>query len=629
MKHALLVGLACCLPVSILAGTFSLHSPAGNLELRVSQDDAGLSYLLRAGDRLLVDRSAVGWEGTGESRVTSHTERTIDETWKPVYGKRSELVNHCRELTLEIAGGDPALAGLHLVFRVYDGGIAFRWMLDGQGTYTLPGEQAAFRFSGDPQWWSYRREQAPAGPFLASVAKGAVGYPVVSSDVAGYAVALTEAHLRDMPWAEFTSLRGAAGWALVPRKVNVTLPFQTPWRVIMVGDTPGALIDSDLVANLNPHSEPGAFDWIRPGVSFWDWRAWGHQAPDGFTYGLDLASWKRFIDFASETGVPYLLLDANWYGNEFSKDSNPFSGGNARAVKQAIAYGRERGVGLVLYLNHVAAVRYGFEDIIKAYADWGAAGIKYGFMRIKTPAEKVKWTHHVVEECKRNKLFVNFHDGPVPPTGEEVTWPNFVHREFCHAQSDAKRVFSPSDFIKMAHVNMLAGPLDMNNGLFDLNHSHAQRPKIFTELYSTITAEAARTLITYGGGMTVIPDSADSYRAHRDLFGFIAAQRMPWRESRTLSSALPDHLSMMRQAADGVFLVGTVTNEEAREIVIPLTFLEPGQVYEAVIFSDTEETHFRTNREAYRVKRTTVKAFDTVTARLAPGGGHCMILRRR
>jgi alpha-glucosidase len=358
----------------------------------------------------------------------------------------------------------------------------------------------------------------------------------------------------------------------------------------------------------------------------WDWRAWGHQAKDGFRYDLEIESWKRFIDFAAEMEIPYLLLDANWYGPEHSDLSDPFKGGKALQVREALDYGRKKGVGLILYLNDKASVNFNIEQIAKAYADWGAVGIKYGFMRGGNQ-QKVCKTERVVKACAQNKLLVNFHDGPIPPTGHERTWPNWNTREYIHAQSDAKRTHLPSDFILMAYLNTIAGPVDRNHGMFDHEKSMAERPRMFAELYSTIIAEAARTLILYSG-LTVVPDSPDSYREHLELFRFIAAQKQPWRQSRTLCGEFGQWITTMRQAQDGVFLVASATDENERTIEIPLDFLGSGS-YDAVVYEDAPDAHYKTNRDAYKIRHKTVIATDVIQANLAPGGGFCMIIRKR
>jgi alpha-glucosidase len=259
------------------------------------------------------------------------------------------------------------------------------------------------------------------------------------------------------------------------------------------------------------------------------------------------------------------------------------------------------------------------------YQQWGAKGIKYGFMKA-SGAEQTRLTHEVAELAAKYELLINFHDGPLPPTGEEAYMPSIANREFCHAQADAARSFSVGDFIGMAHVNMMAGPLDMNNGMFELDALAAKpRPKVKEPMNVTITAEAARTLIAYGGAWSVLIDAPESYRDRMDLFRFISAQKMPWAESKTLQSKMNQYISMMRQTGS-TYLVGSVTNDKARDLEIDLSFLPPGNAYTATIFEDAANAHFKTNRTAYTVREQDVSSTSKITARMAPGGGHAMII---
>ena len=142
---------------------------------------------------------------------------------------------------------------------------------------------------------------------------------------------------------------------------------------------------------------------------------------------------------------------------------------------------------------------------------------------------------------------------------------------------------------------------------------------------STLTAEAARTLIVFSG-VTIIPDIPENYRKHPELLQFIAAQKMPWRESRTLSGRIGEHIVMARQAADGVWLVGAATDESPRELDIPLGFLGRGQ-YQGLILQDGDDSDYRTHRESYKAHAQLVTSADTIHVKLAPGGGACLLLK--
>jgi alpha-glucosidase len=141
---------------------------------------------------------------------------------------------------------------------------------------------------------------------------------------------------------------------------------------------------------------------------------------------------------------------------------------------------------------------------------------------------------------------------------------------------------------------------------------------------STLAGEAARTLIVFSGA-TIIPDIPENYRKHPELLRFIAAEKMPWRESRTLSGVIGEHIVMARQAADGAWLVGAATNESPRDLEIPLTFLGAGR-HGALIIMDGDDSDYRTHRESYRTVNRIVTAADTIKVKLAPGGGACVLL---
>jgi alpha-glucosidase len=391
--------------------------------------------------------------------------------------------------------------------------------------------------------------------------------------------------------------------------------------VILYGRSPGALVDSHLIELLNP--PPAAdmnFDWVKPGVAVWDWRINGAQV-DGFKYEMSLPSWERMVDFAAENHLPYLVLDANWYGPEFGKESDPTTGGKVAQVRELIAHGKARGVGIWLYLNDVAGEHYPLEETLKQYGAWGAVGVKYGFMR-GSPAEKNQRTRRITELCAQNRLLCDFHDGPVHPYGQLRTWPNAMTREYCHSQLDAHRVFQPRTFVTAVFVNMLAGPLDMCNGFADL--TQAGRVDEPSPVPSTLAGEAARTLIVFSGAV-VIPDIPESYRKHPELLQFIAAEKMPWRESRTLCGEIGQYIVMARQSAEGIWLVGAATNEDPRTLEVSLKFLGTG-TWQAVVMQDGLGSDYRTQKESYRVDRRNVAATDSLSLSLAPGGGACLML---
>jgi len=589
---------------SIFAETVTLDSPDNHLKLTFEiSADGGVTHALAVNGTPVVAPSPVGFSGGHFSSVKRRAENSV---WKPIWGKRSVVPNRYREATID-------LGSYQLQARAYDDGIAFRYVFSGMkptGT-----ESTSFNFSNDYTAWYYNGENHNIGPEKLTAARGQ-RKPVATlkTENSGY-LALHEADLSE---GEPLMLEGKPG----STSLSIASKPTTAWRVLMHGTTPGDLVDSHLIELLNPPPAAGMdFSWVKPGVAVWDWRIDGAKV-DGFNYQMSLPSWKRMIDFAAENRIPHLMLDANWYGPEFGHESDPVNGGKVQQVKEAIAYGKTKNVGVWLYLNDVGGRKFALEETFKQYGEWGAAGVKYGFMK-GTPNEKNQRTRMITELCAKHQLLCDFHDGPVHPYGQMRTWPNAVTREYCQAQLDGHKVFQPKTFVTSVFVNMLAGPLDMNNGLADL--TQAGRVDHGAPVPSTLTAEIARTLIVFSG-TTVIPDIPEYYKKHPELLRFLAAEQMPWRESKTLSGEIGEYIVMARQAADGTWLIGAATNESPRELDVPLSFLPEGK-YAALVIQDGPKPDYRTHAEDYQSENRKVGQSDTLHLKLAPGGGACVMVK--
>jgi alpha-glucosidase len=610
-----------------------LTSPDGNVVVGLADGASGsFGYTLAARGSLLISHSALGLDfgAAGKAPASGWTiadtkTRDVNSTWKPLWGKRAVVVDRYRETTVELTGPGAPFDRITLIVRAYDDGIAFRYSIPAHAKGNpakATGDLTAYNFAGDFTAWFYNHEQHNLGPDKLSTLTGN-REPVMTVQAAESAfLALHEADLRAGEPLQLTK-SGPTSFRALTAPGEIAPGYAGPWRVIFYGPTPGALVDSHLIELLNP-DPTGDFSWVKPGVAVWDWRINGAEVP-GFKYGMNLPSWLRMVDFAAANNMKHLVLDADWYGPEFAHDSDPVKGDKASDVKKLIAYGKAKNIGIWLYLNDVGGRKFPLEETLSHYGEWGAAGVKYGFMS-GNPVEKNARTRLITELCAKNKLLCDFHDGPVHPYGQMRTWPNAVTREFCFAQLDAKRVFQPKTFVSAVFINMLAGPLDMNNGFFDLRQGPTTRVDNPRECPSTVVAEAARTLITFSG-VTIIPDIPEFYQKYPELLTFIASQQMPWRESKTLSGVIGEHIVMARQSARGVWLIGAATNEESRELDVKLDFLPPGN-WQATIVQDGEDGHYQKNRETHRVEKRTAGPADTLRLKLAPGGGACVILEK-
>lgn len=611
-------------------------SPNGECSLTLSWQEGALTYRVKGQGLTSVETSRMGYRlASGASlpgpgwELEKTTRREVRDVWRPLWGKRAEVPDAFNEVCLRFrrttaAEGPDAFT---VTARAYDDGVAFAYAIpgDAKGTAKNAQEATTFAFAGDYTAWYYNGEHHNLGPERLSEANGRKPVTMTLRADATHYLALHEADLREGEPLALHSKKGETTFTVAARPAPLKAGFTSAWRVLFLGSTPGAAVDSHLLELLNPPPPKEMdFAWVKPGMAVWDWRIDGATWGD-FTYGMDYPSWVRMVDFAAKAGFRYLVLDANWYGPEFEAASNPTQGGKANDVRRIIAYGKEKGVGVWLYLNDVGGRRYPIEETLKRYGQWGAAGVKYGFMR-GSPEEKNARTRRITELCAQNRLLVDFHDGPVHPYGQLRTWPNAVTREYCHAQLDAKRVFQPKTFVTSVFVNMVAGPLDMNNGMFDLRQGPTTRTDNPQEVPSTLAAEAARTLIVFSG-VTILPDIPEYYTRTPALLDFLSAQRMPWKESRTLAGSIGEYIVMMRQASDGSYLIGAATNEEARTLTLPLDFLPEGDFLLSLV-EDGEGAHYLKNRETLRSQTRHVTRNDTLTLRLAPGGGACVTLRK-
>jgi len=631
---SILLILACFSILNLSAQEIkSIHSPDENLSITIQLAKNGsLSYSFNAFKQPVIVNSPMGYSSGKSASVPTagwiieNTEQhSVISVWKPVWGKRSVVPDEYNELILNLTGPDASkLQHLRVEVRAYNDGLAFRYSVPAEEKNSLVAttELTAYHFAGDYTAWFYNGENANIGPVKLSESDGK-HLPVMTVKASDKLyMALHEADLATGDPMVLQSKKGSTTFSVVFNPGKLEANYQSAWRVILCGKTPGTMVDSHLIELLNPQAK-GDFSWVKPGVAVWDWRIDGAQI-DGFTYSMSYPSWVRMVDFAAENNIRYLVLDANWYGPEHEANSDPVKGDKANDVRKLLQYGKEKGIGIWLYLNDVGGRKFPIEQTLKQYGDWGAAGIKYGFMR-GNPAEKNEWTRKITELCAQNHLLCDFHDGPVHPYGQMRTFPNAVTREFCHAQLDGHHVFVPSTFVTTVFVNMLAGPIDMNNGMFDLRQGNTTRVDENQPVPSTLVSEAARTLIVFSGA-TIIPDIPEYYRKYPDLLKFIAAQKMPWQESKTLSGEIGEYIVMARQATDGIWLVGAATNESSRELDIPLSFLKRGK-YEVTIIQDGYKAHYLTNREELKTEQRIAKSGDKVHVKLAAGGGACLIIK--
>jgi len=620
--------LAAC---SKKADPILVQSPDESIQIVFSDTTAVLSYQLLWQGKELVGPSILSIIPNAPVKIIKTEWVSQDATWHPSWGQQSSIRDHFNELQLEIDCG--GVSG-KLLARVYNQGAAFRFILHEGEKPTEAIFRCEYAVPQGSDFYTPAGENEPLGPvdfngitdFLQeeSRRKRQISVPLVVESPGQSFLALLESDLYAASGIKPMQLdiTGVHGKFEAINKVELSeKEWISPWRVILLGKTAGDLVVNPVPLNLATPCQLEDTKWIKPGKTLWDWRVHGYTAPDDFVYGINTESYFRFIDFAAEKGIEYFLIDDSWYKQA---TKGHFELSDQLDLEKVIDYAAEKKVDLILYYDRRHG-EYGDDELFPYYQSLGMKGIKYGFM-----GSNVDFTRAAIQKSAQSQLLIDFHDGPVPFTGIHRTYPNAITREYCHAQQDSRRAFTPESFIKMALINAITGPLDMNNGNFDLTGINSGRrqkgPRKTNSYFSTVVAEAARTLIIFSG-LVCIPDAPEAYGAKADLFEFI--QKMPvgkWDESRILHSKMDEYISTARRHGKEWF-IGSVYNQQGGTLDIKLDFLEEGLEYDVTYYEDTEETHCKTNPEAYQVRQEKVKKGDVVHAKLAPGGGHCLWIR--
>ncbi|WP_299546846.1 glycoside hydrolase family 97 protein [Seonamhaeicola sp.] len=596
-----------------------LNSPDGKVSLELNSESGALKYRLSWQGELMLDSSVLSLLPDHQFTVKSISTRSVNETWKPVWGQFSSIKDQYNEtiVTLDFKGGEA-----RLLCRAYNNGVAFRFETGGHQTTNKAIYRCDFNLPSDSEIYYPSGEKEPIGPIAIGDVTEKVKLPVVVEHSSGKHMSLLESDLYSAPGFKVMDFQINQDLLYSSNQVETaTGQIVTPWRVVLLEENIGELVTNTVPLNLAAPNQLEDVSWIKPGKTLWDWRVHGYVAPDGFKYGINTESYLRFIDFAAENGIEYFLIDDAWY-TQVSEGKITHS--DKLDLPKVNQYAKQKGVDLILYYDRRHG-SYGDKALFDHYQDLGMKGIKYGFMN-----DNVPFTRSAIELSAKSKLLIDFHDGPVPFTGISRTLPNAITREYCHAQQDSRRAFTPETFIKMALINAVQGPLDMNNGNFDITGIDAGKrrkgPKEVNTYLSTVAAEAARTLIIHSG-LVCLPDAPEAYEAKSDLFEFIQKQPVgKWDESIVLHGKIGEYISTARRQGEQWF-IGSVASQVGATLDIQLDFLKPGKEYKVTYYEDAEKTHCDTNPEAYRIRKGILKKGEIIKAVMAPGGGHCMWVR--
>ena len=418
----------------------------------------------------------------------------VDQSWQRIWGKRKNVRNYYNEVTLNIKETNGLERQIDLICRAYNDGVALRYHIPAQThlkDFQLSSERFWFNLGRNDTLWAANyggfishQESEFNKQSLSQLKSGEVyGCPLLiqAGDIW---LAITEANLSDWAGMYIKRVSGTSAalvTSLSPRPdqadvlVRSSAPRTSPWRVLMIGRTAGDLIESDIIANLNDPCEIKDTAWIKPGKSAWDWWWSARYAPDAhFKVGSNTETMKYFIDFASEMGWEYQLIDWHWYGKPFitwdpaplaDPDGNILSQNPDIDIPALVEYAQSKNVRLLLWLEWSHAQRQ-MEEAFPLYEKWGIAGVKVDFMQ-RDDQEMVNFYHRLIKKAAEHHLLVDFH-GAYKPTGFSRTYPNAITREGVLGNEYTKwsaRV-TPVHNVTIPFTRGLLGEMDFTPGAF-------------------------------------------------------------------------------------------------------------------------------------------------------------------
>ena len=619
----------------------TVRSPDTKVVLKLAQNGAGqLSYSIERNGETVIAPSALRLR-LAEGDVSSidarqANPRSIQQAHKLVATKASEARDNFNEITIVTAPSSRAVRTLHWVFRVYDDGVAFRFRVPGDAglsTLAVASEDTEFTFGADYDCHGFnvgRVDSSHEGefdPIKASRIREHNLYdlPLVCR-TGKNAFAIGEANLVDYgglylggrgdgrPGVQTRVSRRLDDRALIARTAVGVEGAGSPWRVIMLGDRLGALIESNLIGNLNPDA---AFDtsWIRAGKTAWDWWS-GPYLPPPDKGGTDMPTIKRYVDFAAKAGFEYMMIDEGWclnsgHGGRAPDDADVTKAKADIDMPALVAYAAKKKVGLWLWVQWSLLDRQ-MDAALAQYQQWGIKGIKVDFMD-RNDQQMVDYYHKLMSKAAGHKLLVDMH-GAYPPAGLNRTWPNYLTQEGIMGAEYNKwsRRVTATHNVSLAFTRMLLGPVDYTPGGF-----RNATPASFEVVNSPPQVQTTRghglaMFVVYESPFQMVADSPDIYE-NAAGFDFVKAVPTAWDETRFLAGDIDDYVVVARRKGKEWY-VGAMGTEKPREISLPLDFLGDGK-FRAKIYEDGASP-----TSLNESTRDVTKA-DTLSLKLAGSGG--------
>jgi alpha-glucosidase len=628
-----------------------LVSPDGNLQFVFKLPKTGPVYDINYKGRAVITGGELSLRFAQEGIFKNDLKtgkpivREGEEKYSLIIGKTSNVQERYRELVIPLEQTKTPFRKLNIVVRAFNDGIAFRYEFPEQNNFTaftLAAENSTFPLPAStktlalffPNFTSSHEGLYHRSLWSEVKEDTLIDLPVLF-ELPGIYLAITEAALTDYAGMYLVKKNGIATSKLSPFRndtgiaVKHDLPHHSPWRVLMISDRAGALIESNLLTNLSPPCRIDDLSWIKPGITTWPW--WnGNVIPDTIAGGNNFETNQHYIDFCARNGIEFHSVVEyglhEWYVNDGAGFSPGRNADPSRAVpglnmQQVCDYARQKGVGIRVWV-HWRALYPKLDTTFAQYEKWGIKGLMVDFMD-RDDQEMVKIQEEILQKAAKHKLHIQFH-GAYKPTGMTRTWPNEFTREgvLNYEYNKWDNLVTPDHDVNVAFTRLLAGSTDYHLGGFRAVPSSKFRPQYSRPFVIGTRCHMLAMFVVLENALGMTADFPSAYEGQP---GFEFIQQVPttWDETKVPDAKVGEYVTVARRK-NNEWWVGSITNNQAKEVKIPLSFLGNGE-FEATMYTDVA------GADANQLKKETrtVRSTDVLSVQLEAGGGMVMRLRSK
>ncbi len=626
--------------VWLFSQQYTLTSPSGNLSTTINvEENISLSATLNGKDLFTLDKLAMEVAEDSKlfqvGKIKKEHRESIDAAYKPVVPiKSAEVQDKCNLLRLEFKK--------HAIeFRVYDEGIAYRFVGDSDKEVTVKGESLAINFADGAMIWFpeeeshfshneryYQHEKAASfspGQFcslpMLAVPNG-VNVLVTESDLDDYAGMWLKKGKGDNEFygvfpkypkaLKMTSDRDERVTGREDFLAKTSGKRVFPWRIFAIAENDAGLLTNQLSWILSDKNQLEDASWIKPGKVAWDW--WNYLNIYGvdFEAGVNTETYKYFIDFAAKYGIEYIILDEGWY-----KLGDLMSVVPEVDMDELARYAKEKNVGLIMWVVW-KTLDDQLEEVLDQFEKWDVKGLKVDFMQ-RDDQWMVNYYERISKAAAERKMLVDFH-GSYKPAGLHRKYPNVLTREGVCGLEQSKWTDkeTPDHNVTIPFIRMVAGPMDYTPGAM-VNASKGNFADVFNQPMSMGTrCHQLAMYVIYESPLQMLCDNPTNYLREPEMMSFLGPVPTTWDDTVVPAAKVGDYVVTARKKGSEWYL-GAMTDWDERDLEITLDFLEEGKVYKAAIFKDGKNAH--RNGKDFAMEEKTFRKGDVLTIHMAPGGG--------